>query len=155
MPHRRDLLGMLLLASPLTARKAGASTSERGTGDLGIVVERASGSVQIVETTGASALGRVTGLGDLSHASAVFSRDGRYSFVFGRDGGLSKIDLLRGAVVRRILQAGNSIGGAISDDGRLVAVANYQPGGVRIFDAVTLEPVADIPAAYGTNGEAR
>ena len=44
------------------------------------------------------------------------------------------------------MQAGNSIGGAISDDGELIAVSNYEPGGVRVFDAETLEPVADIPA---------
>ena len=70
-------------------------------------------------------LGRVDGLGDLSHASAVFSRDQRYAFVFGRDGGLTKIDLLRGTIVKRVIQAGNAIGGAISDDGTLVAVSNY------------------------------
>ncbi len=121
----------------------------RGTGDLGILVERASGSVQVIETSGNSALGRVQGLGDLSHASAVFSRDERYAFVFGRDGGLSKVDLLTGTLVNRVVQAGNAIGGAISQDGRLVAVSNYEPGGVRIFDAATLEPVADIPAIYG------
>jgi len=33
-----------------------------------------------------------------------------------------------------------------------VAVSNYDPGGVRIFDAKTLDPVADIPAAYGPDG---
>ncbi|RAI55191.1 cytochrome D1 domain-containing protein [Roseicella frigidaeris] len=154
MPGRRGLLGGLAAAA-LAAGRAEAMTAERGTGDLGLVVERASGSVQIVETTGRSALGRITGLGDLSHASAVFSRDGRYAFVFGRDGGLNKIDLLQGELNRRVLQAGNSIGGAISDDGRLVAVGNYEPGGVRVFDSVTLEPVEDIPAAYGPEGAAR
>ena len=123
----------------------------RGTGDLGLVIERASGSVQIVETTGNSAIGRVEGLGDLSHASVVYARDGRYAYVFGRDGGLSKIDLLCARLVKRVLQAGNSIGGAISQDGRLVAVSNYQPGGVKVFDAETLELVADIPAV-GANG---
>ena len=46
------------------------------------------------------------------------------------------------------MQAGNSIGGAISQDGSLIAVSNYEPGGVRVFDAATLEPVADIPAEY-------
>ena len=118
----------------------------RGTGDLGIVVERASGSVQIIETTTRTAIARVTGLGDLSHATAVFSRDERYAFVFGRDGGLSKIDLLTGVVVGRSIQAGNSIGGAISQDGTLVAVSNYKPGGIKIFDAATLELVTEIPA---------
>jgi len=53
--------------------------------------------------------------------------------------------MLRGKQVKRIIQAGNSVGGAISQDGRLVAVSNYVPGGVKVFDAVTLELIADIP----------
>jgi len=120
-----------------------------GTGDLGIVIERASGSVQVLNTTSNSSLGRVEGLGDLSHASAVYSRDQRYAYVFGRDGGLSKIDIIEQKLVKRVMQSGNSIGGAISQDGSLVAVSNYQPGGVKVFDAGTLELVADIPATYG------
>lgn len=124
----------------------------RGTGDLGLVIERATGSVQIVDTSAHSRIASITGLGDLSHASAVFSRDGRYAYVFGRDGGLSKIDLLTGTLAQRIVQAGNSIGGAISQDGQFVAAQNYQPGGVRIFRADTLQAVADIPATYGESG---
>jgi protein NirF len=134
---------LLLLIATLCA-----SGAERGTGDLGVVVERASGQVLVVEHSTDTRLAQVDGLGDLSHASVVFSRDERYAYVFGRDGGLTKVDLLTGAIVRRILQAGNSIGGAISQDGRLVAVSNYEPGGVRVFDAATLDPVADIPAEY-------
>ena len=125
----------------------------RGTGDLGIVVERASGSVQLLENTHRTSLGRISDLGDLSHASLVYSRDARYAFVFGRDGGLSKIDLLERRTVGRTLQAGNSIGGAISQDGRLIAVANYDPGGVRIFDADSLAPLAEIPSEAGPDGK--
>jgi protein NirF len=121
-----------------------ANPTLRGTGDLGLVVERAAGRVMLIETSGRSKLGSISGLGDLSHASAVFSRDARYAYVFGRDGGLTKVDLLRARVERRILQAGNAIGGAISQDGRLVAVANYTPGGIRIFDSATLEPLAEV-----------
>jgi protein NirF len=117
----------------------------RGTGDLALIIERADSSVKIVETTNRTELMRISGLGDLSHASAVFSRDSRYAFIFGRDGGLTKIDMLTGNIVKRVLQSGNAIGGAISQDGRLVAVSNYKPGGVRIFDSETLELVADIP----------
>ena len=124
----------------------------RGTGDLGIVVEREAGSVLVVETTSATVLGRVEGLGDLSHASAVFGRDGRHAYVFGRDGGLSKIDMLGLVAGRRVVQAGNAIGGVISDDGGLIAVSNYEPGGVRVFDADTLAPEADIPAYWGDDG---
>ena len=123
----------------------------RGTGDLGIIVERASGSIVIVDASRRVVLSRVEGLGDLSHASAVFSRDQRFAYLFGRDGGLSKVDLLTASVAKRVVQSGNSIGGAISDDGSLVAASNYEPGGVRVFDAETLAPVADIPA-IGAHG---
>ena len=124
----------------------------RGTGDLGIVVERAGGRVQVVDTTARASLGTVEGLGDLSHAHATYSRDGRYAYVFGRDGGLTKVDLLTQRIDRRIIQAGNSIGGSISQDGRVVAAQNYEPGGVKLFDAQTLELLADIPAVYGEQG---
>jgi protein NirF len=139
-----------ILAALLLAACSGAAL--RGTGDLGLVIERAAGSVAVVDSSAKSILGRVEGLGDLSHASAVYSRDGRYAFVFGRDGGLSKIDILERRIVRRILQAGNSIGGAISQDGRLVAAQNYDPGGVKVFDAESLELLADIPATFGDGG---
>ncbi|MFP5505104.1 MAG: cytochrome D1 domain-containing protein [Gammaproteobacteria bacterium] len=122
-----------------------ATAPLRGTGDLGVVIERAAGSVLIVETTGNTTLARVTGLGDLSHASVVYSRDARYAYVFGRDGGLTKVDLLTARIVNRVIQSGNSIGGAISQDGRLIAVSNYEPGGVKVFKADTLEQIADIP----------
>lgn len=140
------------LAILLLMLTACASPVLRGTGDLGVVIERATGSVQIVDTSKQVAIAKVTGLGDLSHASLVYSRDGRYAYVFGRDGGLSKVDLLRGVIVRRVMQAGNSIGGAISQDGKLIAVQNYVPGGVKVFAADTLDLIVDIPATYGTNG---
>lgn len=119
------------------------------TGDLGIIIERMDGSVLILNNSSQSILCRIEGLGDLSHASAVFSRDARYAFVFGRDGGLTKIDLLKGKISQRVMQAGNSIGGAISQDGRFIAVSNYEPGGVNIFSVDDLSLVAKVPAVYG------
>ena len=138
---------LFMLGSSLLA--VGACTTLRGTGDMGVVIERASGSIQVVETTHHTVLARVEGLGDLSHASVVYSRDARYAYIFGRDGGLTKVDILRGQIVKRVIQSGNSIGGAVSQDGKLIAVSNYKPGGVKVFDAVTLELIADIPAVYG------
>ena len=129
-----------------------ACTTLRGTGDMGLIIEREQGRVQIIEHTNNTQLSVIDGLGDLSHASVVYSRDARYAFVFGRDGGLTKVDLLKGYIVKRVLQAGNSIGGAVSQDGRMVAVSNYEPGGVRVFDTDTLELIADIPAE-NKNGE--
>ena len=147
--HHRALAGV---AACLVVG-ACAHVDVRGTGDLGVVVEREQGSLRVVDTTARAALGTIAGLGDLSHASVVYGRDGRYAFVFGRDGGLTKVDLLRRVVVARTLQAGNSIGGAITQDGRYVAAQNYEPGGVKVFRADTLEAVADIPAVYGERGE--
>ncbi len=125
-----------------------AYAEPRATGDLGLIIEREDGAALIVNTTEHKQLAKIAGLGDLSHASVVFSRDQRYAYVFGRDGGLSKIDLLLDKLEKRIVQAGNSIGGAISQDGKLVAVSNYQPGGVKVFAADTLALVADIPTDY-------
>ena len=140
----RIFLGIFLIG--LLAACAGPSL--RGTGDLGLVIERASGQVALIDTSLRQAYARIDGLGDLSHASVVYSRDARYAFVFGRDGGLSKIDLLRGRLVKRVMQSGNAIGGSISQDGRLVVVQNYTPGGIKAFDAETLELLSEVPAEY-------
>lgn len=142
-------LWLLLLALTLSAC---ATAPLRGTGDLGVVIERATGSVLIIDTTHNKTLARVEGFGDLSHASLVYSRDARYAYVFGRDGGLTKLDLLTARIDKRVIQSGNSIGGAISQDGRLIAVSNYEPGGVKVFTADTLEQVADIPTGVKVVG---
>lgn len=144
---RRDCLALMGASSLLLAGCAGVPVAT-GTGDLGVVVARSTGTLAIVNTSQRKLLAEVKGLGDLSHASVVFSRDGRYAFVFGRDGALTKVDLLTHRIAARVMQAGNSIGGAISADGRLVVAQNYTPGGIKAFDTATLELVADIPAEY-------
>ena len=146
--NRFTLLAAFLLSTPLWA----GSDDLTATGDLGLVVERATGSLVLVDRSDRAAVARIEGLGDLSHASLTYAPDERFAYVFGRDGGLTKVDLLERKIVARTVQAGNSIGGAISDDGRLVAVSNYEPGGVKVFDAETLDLVADIPAAGKTIG---
>ena len=111
-----------LMSLGLLVALSGCASPLRGTNDLGLVVERATGSVAVVETSHRSRLARIEGLGDLSHAHITYSRDGRYGYVFGRDGGLSKVDLLEQVLVRRIIQSGNAIGGAISQDGKLIVI---------------------------------
>jgi len=138
------ILSLFLLAAPVFGQTA--------TGDLGLVIERAAGSLVLIDRSDRAAVSRIEGLGDLSHATMTYSPDERFAYVFGRDGGLTKVDLLTQTIAARTVQAGNSIGGAISDDGSLVAVSNYEPGGVKVFDAETLALVADIPAAGKTIG---
>ena len=141
MTKMNKVLGLtflLLLASACTQSvsqqsndiKASASSPLRATGDLGVVIERATSQVQIVNHSSNTMLSEIDGLGDLSHASIVYSRDQRFAYVFARDGGLTKIDMLQDKIAKRIIQSGNSIGGAISQDGKLIAVSNYTPGGV-------------------------
>ena len=159
--RRRELLAGLGLSpvALLLGGHAGADTNVAakpiGTGDLGVVVERARGALALVNTSTRSVLAEIAGLGDLSHASVVFSRDGAIAYVFGRDGGLSKVNLLTRQIEARVMQAGNSIGGAISSDGKLVAAQNYTPGGIKVFDAGTLAQVADVPARDERGGLSR
>ena len=164
--HSLALMGACLGASTLTLAGCASAPAAlaspqaqapvlRGTGDLGAVVARSTGTLAIVNTSSRTLLGQVTGLGDLSHASVVFSRDARYAYVFGRDGALSKVDLLTQEIVGRVIQAGNSIGGAISADGTLVVAQNYTPGGIKVFDAATLELLADVPAEYAPGQRSR
>ncbi|WP_457645172.1 cytochrome D1 domain-containing protein [Profundibacter sp.] len=141
-----------LLITLFVALPAFADTVYKATGDLGLIVERATGSLVVIDRSEHAAIGHIEGPGDLSHASLVYSPDERFAYVFGRDGGLTKVDILTQQIVNRVIQSGNSIGGAISDDGKLVAVSNYEPGGVRVFDADTLELVADIPTGAKTIG---
>ena len=144
---RRDCLALMGASSLLLAGCAGVPAAT-GTGDLGVVVARSTGTLAIVNTSQRKLLAEVKGLGDLSHASVVFSRDARHAFVFGRDGALTKVDLLTQRIAGRVMQAGNSIGGAISADGSLVVAQNYTPGGIKAFDTATLELVADVPAEF-------
>ncbi len=143
-----------LAALLLTACAAAPPTPTNpvGSGDLGVVVGRADGTLTVVNTSEMRALGAIDGLGDLSHASVVYGRDGATAYVFGRDGALTKVNLLTRRIEGRVQQAGNSIGGAISQDGKLVAAQNYVPGGVKVFDAKTLALVADIPATFDAPG---
>lgn len=142
------MINKIITLIPLLFLSACATQNLRGTGNMGLIIERAKGQVQIVERKNNSSLAVISGLGDLSHASIVYSPDERYGYVFGRDGGLTKVDILQQKIVKRIMQSGNSIGGAISQNGKLIAVSNYKPGGVKVFDAETLDIVADIPASY-------
>jgi protein NirF len=141
MKRLLTLLSIVLLAACTTP-------TLRGSADLGVVIERASGQLSLVDTSRREVYARIGGLGDLSHASVVYARDGRYAYVFGRDGGLSKVDLLEARIVKRVLQSGNAIGGAISQDGRIVVAQNYTPGGIKAFDAETLELLSEVPAEY-------
>ena len=69
------------------------------------------------------------------HGGPKFTPDGRYVFFASRDGWVSKFDLWNLKVVAEVRAGLNTRNAAVSADGRFVAVANYLPGNVAIFDA--------------------
>lgn len=117
-----------------------------GTAALMVVVEREAGKVAVFDTINHELLGRVEGLGNLRHASMVFSRDARYAYVIGRDGFVNKVDLINLTLEKRAKAGENSIGIAISRDNKYIMVCNYVPGNVVIMKSDTLDIVKEIPA---------
>ena len=69
------------------------------------------------------------------HGGPKFSPDGRYVYFASRDGWISKFDIWNLKVVTEVRAGINTRNAAVSSDGRYVAVANYLPGNLTIFDA--------------------
>lgn len=142
---KRLLTAIFILLAAVNAQAAEPKKTY-GTASLMVVVERERGSVVVFDSIKHELLGRVEGLGNLRHATMVFSRDARYAFVIARDGNVSKIDLMNLAVEASGKAGENSIGIAISRDNRYIMVCNYEPGGVAILESDTLKTVKEIPA---------
>jgi protein NirF len=138
-------LVLVALSVPL---QSSADERRWGTASLVVVVERQAGSVLIIDSSRHELLGRISGLGNLTHATVKFSPDARYAYVLDRVGQVSKIDLLTLKLVKQVNAGKLSVGGVISQDGKYVALSNYVPGEVRILDADTLELVKTIPALH-------
>lgn len=78
------------------------------------------------------------------HGGPKFTPDGRYVFFASRDGWVSKFDIWNLKVVAEVRAGINARNAAVSSDGRYVAVANYLPGNLVIFDAdLKLQKVID------------
>ena len=125
-----------------------ASPQMRGTGDLGLIIERASGNVTLVNTTSRQAYERSAGSVTSRTLPSSIRATADMPSSSGAMARLTKIDMLEGRIVKRIIQSGNAIGGSISQDGRIVVAQNYTPGGIKAFDADTLELLSEVPAEY-------
>ncbi len=145
--------GVAAACQPVTGlnRDSGAG----GIGSRVFVVERSSETMAVYDFDLRRVVGRVSGLGNLHHATMTFSRDLRYGFVSSRSGQLTRIDLTTLERAGEVQTSKNSIDIAISQDGRYVATAEYFPGGVNILDSHTLKLVWKIPASDGHIRESR
>jgi len=152
---KRSLAAIAVASGLLLACQTGAGGS-RGAGGVGsrvFVVEREAGSLAVYDYVERRLLPeRITGLGDLRHATMIFSPDLRYGYLATRGGQVSRIDLETLERAGVVFTSENSIDNAIGRDGRFIATAEYVPGGVTITDARTLEVVARHPATYEHEG---
>ena len=149
------VLSFALVAGCGHVMKTTNNVRPHGTAALMVIVERLiDGAVIIADTTDHTVLGRVEGLGNLRHESMVFSRGARYGYLIGREGDLSKLDLVNITLEKKVKVGESSIGIAISRDNKYLMVCNYSPGGVVILDADTLEIIKEIPAlSIGPDGK--
>ncbi len=143
----------LLAFSALLAVQACAG-HPGGVGSRIFIVQRETETLSVYDSARREILPvKVSGLGNMRHATMVFSRDLRWAYVATRNGLLSRIDLETLEADAQVKTSDNSIGLAISQDGRFVAVAEYKPGGVTILDAATMEITARIPAITVIDGK--
>ncbi len=125
-----------------------------GVGSRVFVVERASERLAVYDPYARRLYDkRISGLGDLRHATMTFSPDLRYGYVVGRSGKLSRVDLEKLELAGTVYTSQSSIDNAISEDGRYLAVAEYIPGGLSIVDANTLKVVAHHDAFFTRAGK--
>jgi protein NirF len=125
-----------------------------GVGSRVFVVERETESLGVYDlSTRSYQPARITGLGNMRHAIMAFSSDLRWGYVATRSGKLSRVDLAKVERAGDVEVSKNSIDIAISQDGRFIATAEYQPGGATILDAQTMKIVARLPADMEKNGQ--
>ncbi len=147
------------VAGVLVALGAGGSAfapdaAAGGIGSRVFVVERESGSLAIYDFIARKLLPqRISGLGDLRHATMIFSPDLRYGYLATRGGQVSRIDLEKLERAGVVFTSENSIDNAISQDGRSIATAEYVPGGLTLLDAESLEVLKKHPASFEIDGE--
>ena len=154
--HRTGLLSLLMVCLLASACGVAPPGGAGGVGSRVFVVERASGSLAVYDLVERKLLPRrITGLGDLRHATMIFSPDLRWGYLATRSGQVSRIDLERLERAGVAYTSENSIDNAISDDGRFIATAEYAPGGVTILDASSLEVLKRHRATWSQEGETR
>lgn len=119
---------------------------------LMVVVQREypGGALKIINTRTLEDLGNIEGVGIRVHVVEFNHVEKRWAYSISRDGVVSKIDLFTLQVVRQVKVGYDSRGLALSEDGRYLAVGNYDPNTLVILDAYTLEPLKVIKV-YGVN----
>ncbi|MBI5232930.1 MAG: hypothetical protein HY880_01095 [Deltaproteobacteria bacterium] len=133
--------GLVIAAMAMTPKMVFADKKPftYGTGNLMVVVERENKSVLVIDATDLEVVTRIS-LPKIHQPHApVFSPDGRYYYVMGRNGYYAKVDLLAQTIVAEQTIGKDSRGSAISMNGKYIIAGNYAPGSAIIMDANDLK----------------
>ena len=122
------------------------------TRELMAVVEKDAENVLFIDGKTHKKIGRVRNVGYQPHTS-VFTPDGKYMYIIARNGWLTKIDLATLKPQGSVRVGENSRGTALTDNGKYLAVGNYEPGNIVIVDPKTLQVLKVIPTVGEINGK--
>ncbi len=120
--------------------------------ELMIIVEKDAEKLLFIDGSTHTKLGRIHDVGFQPHTS-VYSPDGEYMFIISRDGWLTKINLRTFEPVVSISVGDNSRGTALTDNGKYLAVGNYEPGSIVIVNPVSMKILKVIETVGEINGE--
>ena len=130
---------------------------EHDLSNLFLVVEGGRGEVCVMEGKNFNVLDHIK-VGRI-HGGPKFDYSFHYAYMVSRDGWIVKYDLYGLKEIARIRAGINTRNIAVSDDGRLLAVANYLPPGVVLIDTESMKPVrifkstGRIGAVYNMKGK--
>jgi DNA-binding beta-propeller fold protein YncE/cytochrome b involved in lipid metabolism/uncharacterized membrane protein len=120
--------------------------------ELIVVVEKDAEKLLFIDGSTHESVGRIHDIGFQPHTS-VFSPDEKYMYIISRDGWLTKIDLDDLSIVKTISVGENSRGTALTEDGKYLAIGNYEPGNVVVLNAKTMKVLKTIPLTGEKDGE--
>jgi DNA-binding beta-propeller fold protein YncE/cytochrome b involved in lipid metabolism len=120
--------------------------------NLMAIVEKDAEKLLFMDGSTNKEIGRIHDIGFQPHTS-VFSPDAKYMYIIARDGWLTKIDLKTLKPVKSIKVGINSRGTALTDDGKYLAIGNYEPGNVVIVDPKSMKILKKIPTTGEIDGK--
>ena len=133
------ILVMLVMTVGANTSYADKKPFTYGTGNLMVVVERENKSILVIDGTDLEVIKRISLPKTTQPHAPVFSPDGRYYYVMGRNGYYAKVDLLAQEIVAEQTIGTDSRGSAISMNGKYIFAGNYSPGSAVIMDARDLK----------------
>jgi protein NirF len=143
-----------VIALALLCTVAAAPALAGGVGSRVYIVERETSSLAVYDLQEQRLLPqRIEGLGNLRHATMIFTPELKHAYLATRNGQVSRIDLETVKKTGEVFTSKNSIDNAISQDGRWLAVAEYVPGGLTILDSSTMELAKRHLATFEQDGE--